>query len=515
MLASANNVPESQMPEKLKNYRLSKNDILLSAAEKKDKVRSYLFGTTYSTEKQNIHEMVYSFNNDLSERLGDAAKNTMDSNRKANLIADVLMTLMIILIFLIIIIYTRMLGEKNRNLETALDKATAANEAKSYFTSRMSHEIRTPMNAVLGYLTLADDADNDDAVRENVRRSRTAAVNLMNIVNDVLDYSAIENRKIQLVSEPFSINDVIREMQIVYSSIAEKKGVAFNVDRTDIIHDTLIGDRVHLTQILTNLLSNAIKFTPAGGSVSFCVSQKTDSSDADTADTTYTVKDTGIGMREEFIPHVFEAYEQQDASISNRYGGTGLGMFIVKSLTELMNGSVEVESRQNEGSTFTVRFSDLIGPDGAQTKSSFSDGPAVISEKEKLSQIHILIVEDNKMNSEIAQTILTKMGATVIPVFNGQEGVEAFEKAAPGTYDVILMDISMPVMDGYEATRRIRSSGKDDAAQIPIIAMTANAFSTDVEKAFAAGMDGHVSKPIDVDLMVDTICRLTDRRKEQ
>jgi Signal transduction histidine kinase len=498
MIAEGNDVSADKMPAEVSAFQLSAADKALSDTGKKEAARKYLFGSEYAQSKDTIKEMIRAFNADLASRLETVTAKTFKENKKMVMIFWIFFAAMLVLIMAIMHVYSASAIERNRRLEKALEKAEAANEAKSYFTSRMSHEIRTPLNAVLGFLAIASETGDPVRQKDSVEKSRTAAVHLMNIVNDVLDYSAIENNKLTLISKPFSIADAMQEMKVVYSALTENKNITYSVICEKMEYDIVSGDSMRTNQILNNLLSNAVKFTPENGSIELRAAQKNENGHILV---TYTVKDNGAGISKEFLPHIFEPYEQQTDTISPQFKGTGLGMSIVKTLVDMMGGVITVESRQGSGSLFTVEIpyerpsADILSASGSEkTEKPHKD----------LRGRHVLLVEDNIMNREIAETILSDAGADITDAVDGREALEIFRKSAPGEFDLVIMDIIMPEMDGYEATERIRSSGHADA-NLPIIAMTANAFASDIEKALASGMNGHIAKPIDRDAMFRTI----------
>jgi len=504
LLAESYGVPESQMPARVRALKLQSSEGALAPDAKREKAQAYLFGSEYAESKKNIRNMVGAFTTDLSARLANATAETLAVNQRSGRWAVAAITLLMLLILVLIYGYSRIVRLKNRALVHALEDAEAASSAKSYFTSRMSHEIRTPLNAVLGYLHIAQTADSGSQRDDAIEKSRVAANNLLGIVNDVLDLSAIESGRMQLSSEPYRVSSLLKDARIVYAGLAENRRLTLEIPEPELISDTLAGDRMRVGQLLTNLLSNAVKFTPAGGRVVLCVRQQ---QAGDTLETVYTVRDTGIGMSPEFLPHIFDAYEQEDASIHGRFGGTGLGMSIVKSLVDKMGGSIEVESEKGKGSVFTLTLCDP--PAELPAGQTLSDGAPqrAFREAGSLSGLRILLVEDNEMNIELAGFLLRRAGAAVTEAHNGREAVDAYCRAPEGAFSAVLMDIIMPEMDGYEATRRIRASGRADAGTLPIIAMSANAFTSDVRQALDAGMNAHTAKPIDMERLVETIRR--------
>ena len=506
LLAEINGISVSEMPQQLQDYKISDSDENMTSQEKRNKVKDYLLGPEYAKSKQDIRTMVENFRSDISIRMEEKASAALTANKKADNMATVLVTILMLVLIGAILFYTRQVSAKSKALVRALIDANSASEAKSYFTSRMSHEIRTPLNAVIGYLTLAKEADSLSDKNESIDNSRLAAQNLLNIVNDVLDLSAIENQKVKLAYQDYSISSMLADLNIVYDSMLTSGGLTMDVKAVDIEHDVLVGDQMRMNQILTNLVTNSIKFTPEGGSISVCAIQSKDPDDRPhIVHMRYMVSDTGIGMKSDFLPHIFEAYEQENGTMKHKYGGTGLGLYIVKTFTEMMGGTISVESAENKGTCFTLDFDCSFSDKTDVNDFKPAAGSNDYSNTKPLTGMHILLAEDNKMNSDIASRLITAAGADVTTADNGLAALEAFENSPNGNFDVILMDIQMPVMDGYEATAAIRSSSHADASEVPILAMTANAFASDVDNAIAAGMNGHIAKPFDVSTLMTTL----------
>ena len=363
----------------------------------------------------------------------------------------------------------------------------AASEAKSSFLSRMSHEIRTPLNAILGFTRLALQPEKQSRSTEYLQKISYSSELLLGIVNDVLDMSAIENQKLKLDNSPFKLSQVLRELQSLYSIQCREKNISFILNSEAFKHDILLGDSLRLQQILSNLLSNAVKFTATGGQITLDITQQ----QADSADQTIltmVVTDTGCGMSEQMLAQVFQPFEQEDGSTARKYGGSGLGLSIVKYLVELMGGSISVNSAKGKGSTFTVQLTLPYAEELAEKDSTTAE--------QNLHDLHLLLAEDNPLNQELCLELLKSRGISSDCAVNGKEALELFTNSAPGTYALILMDIQMPVLDGYQTTQAIRSSTHPQAQTIPIISLSADAFTEDIRRAYASGMNDHVSKPI-------------------
>ena len=385
-------------------------------------------------------------------------------------------------------------------LKDALETAHQASEAKGSFLSRMSHEIRTPLNAIIGYITVAQFPQADaEKIQHCLKNSELASKHLLEIINDVLDISAIESGHFKIAQEPFRMKELLEPTLAIFSGQAQSKQITFETELTSLEDTAVIGDQLRVSQILMNLLSNAVKFTPPGGRVSLRV-QQTHTSDTKIL-LKFEIQDTGIGMSEEYLSRIFQPFEQESAGTARQFGGTGLGLSITQNLTHLMHGSIEVRSKLNEGSCFTVSLPFLLAEKQPQEHRS-AELP-----KELLAKLRILLVEDNEMNREIAKAILTEAGLCIDTASDGAEAVQKVEEAPPGTYQCIFMDLQMPVLDGYEATRRIRHLAHPDAQSLPIIAVTADVFSEDVARALACGMNDYISKPIDYPRLVQALLR--------
>ena len=390
--------------------------------------------------------------------------------------------------------------ELNAKLQIAAENAESANRAKSAFLFNMSHDIRTPMNAIIGYADLASRHSDDPAkLKKYMENIQVCGQNLLILLNNVLDLARIENDKTEM---EYSVSDVEKDFRnciAMFQNQADSKGQTLTVT-THLLHPYIYADIPHLTEVCTNLVSNAVKYTGAGGTICCDVAQKPGEKEG-WCDTVITVADNGIGMSQEFQKHIFEPFERERTSTVSKVEGSGIGMGIVKKLVGLMGGTVEVESKIGVGSTFTVTIpSRIVSEEEVQAKREVN--PA---DKESLRGTRILLTEDNDLNAEIATELLQEEGCTVDRAKDGVECVDMLEKAADGTYQLILMDVQMPVMNGYDAAKKIRRMDEPQKAGIPIIAMTANAFSEDKQVALDAGMNDHVAKPINMSVLVPTL----------
>ena len=384
----------------------------------------------------------------------------------------------------------------------AAKKAEAANEAKTEFLQRMSHDIRTPINGICGMVNMADHyADDMEKQKEYRTKVKEASNLLLELVNDVLDMSKFESGEIVLEEVPFNLSKIFREVFVVIEQIAAEQNIRIVWEKKEITHRDLIGSAGYVKRVMMNILSNAVKYNRENGQIYIsCIEIPSEQPEMTTME--FVCRDTGIGMAEEFQKHIFEPFAQEHAGSHTRFSGTGLGMPISKKLIEKMGGTITFESAEGIGTTFVIRVPFKIDLD-ADKREEQKD----VSEN-SIKGLHILLAEDNELNMEIAEFVLQNEGADVTKAWNGQEAVELFRNSKPGEFNVILMDIMMPVMNGYEATKMIRSLDREDAKEIPIIAMTANAFTEDRIRAKEAGMDEHVAKPVDVELLVKVIHKL-------
>ena len=396
--------------------------------------------------------------------------------------------------------------EKDEKYKTELliaaKKAEAANKAKTEFLQRMSHDIRTPINGICGMVNMADHyADDMEKQKEYRTKVKEASNLLLELVNDVLDMSKLESGEIVLEEIPFNLSSIYREVFVVIEQVAAEQNLQIVWEKKEITHRDLIGSPRYVKRVMMNILSNAMKYNRENGHIYIsCI--EIPSGQPETTTMEFVCRDTGIGMAEEFQKHIFEPFAQEHAGSRTRFSGTGLGMPISKKLIEKMGGTITFESAEGIGTTFVIRVPFKIDLDV-----DIREEQADVSEK-SIKGLHILLAEDNELNMEIAEFVLQNEGAEVSKAWNGEETVELFRKSESGEFDAILMDIMMPVMNGYEATKMIRSLDREDAKVIPIIAMTANAFTEDRLRAKEAGMNEHIAKPFDVKLLVKIIHKL-------
>ena len=389
-------------------------------------------------------------------------------------------------------------------LLSAAKKAEAANEAKTEFLQRMSHDIRTPINGICGLVNMADHyADDMEKQTECRAKVKEASHLLLELVNEVLDMSKLESDEVVLEEIPFNLIRISREVFVVIVQMAAEQNIQIVWEKKAVTHWDLIGSPGHVKRVMMNILSNAVKYNRANGQI-YISCREIPSEQSEWTTIEFVCRDTGIGMTDEFQKHIFEPFAQEHTGSRTKYAGTGLGMAITKKLIEKMGGTITFESEEGTGTTFVIRVPFRIDTDRS--------GRSETEEKPEISirGLHILLAEDNELNMEIAEFMLQNEGADVVKAWNGREAVEIFRKSEPGEFDVILMDIMMPVMNGYEATKMIRSLEREDAKVIPVIAMTANAFTEDRLKAKEAGMDEHIAKPVDPKLLVKVIYESVD-----
>ena len=391
----------------------------------------------------------------------------------------------------------------------AAKKAEAANEAKTEFLQRMSHDIRTPINGICGMINVADHyADNMEKQTECRAKIKKTSHLLLELINEVLDMSKLESDEVVLEEIPFNLNSISEEILGVIEHMAAEQNIRIIWEEKEVTHWNLIGSPVHVKRILMNILSNAVKYNKENGYV-YISCREIPSKQTAMTTLEFVCRDTGIGMAEAFQKRIFEPFAQEHAGSRTKFAGTGLGMPITKKLVEKMGGTISFESKEGTGTTFVIRIPFQIDADMKDRTET--------EEKTKASiqGLHVLLAEDNELNMEIAEFVLQNEGTVVTKAWNGQEAVDIFRKSSPGEFDAILMDIMMPVMNGYEAAKMIRSLDREDAKVIPIIAMTANAFTEDKMRAKEAGMDEHIAKPVDGKLLVKVINELVKRNQRE
>ena len=397
-------------------------------------------------------------------------------------------------------------AELNRKLQEAADLANAANVAKTKFINNMSHDIRTPMNAIVGYTAIAMKQDSDAKTKECLDKINESSAHLLMLINDVLDISRIESDNVPIVLAPTDVRTIVDDALDVAEGAAAGRDLRFEVHRAPLDTPYVLIDATHVREALINVLGNAVKFTEDGGTIRFDAEYMPDVSVSQRIRVRYTIADNGIGMSEEFQEHLFEEFTQEDSGARTQYRGTGLGMAIVKRYMEAMGGSVEVHSKKGMGTTIVLELPLQLAdaPDEAPRE----DCPA---NRGELEGVHALLAEDNDLNAQVAQALLAEYGVRVTRAKDGLEAVELFEHEPAGSFDVILMDIMMPGMNGMNATKAIRALDRPDAKVVPIIAMTANAFSQDVQHCIDAGMNAHLAKPLDMEKVVSTIARCCNK----
>ena len=400
------------------------------------------------------------------------------------------------------------LSESREALKDALALAEEANKAKTTFLSNMSHEIRTPMNAIIGLNNIAmNDPEASDQAKEYLGKIDASARHLLNIINDILDMSRIESGRMTINHEEFSFREGLEQVNSIISGQCKDKGLNYECQIKGSVDDYFIGDIMKLKQILINILGNAVKFTPEGGKIRFVIEESTRLNGKATMK--FVISDTGIGISEEYMPHIFEAFTHEDSSSTNKYGSTGLGMPITKSIVELMNGHIEVESQKGRGSVFTV----TVTLDMSDRKSTRDEEKIELPDKKTggLKGKRVLLAEDVVINAEIIIMLLSMKEIETQLAENGKIAVEMFESHPEGYYDAILMDMRMPEMDGLEATKRIRAMDRPDAKTVPIIALTANAFDDDVQRSMQSGLNAHLSKPVEPEILFETLEALINK----
>ena len=396
--------------------------------------------------------------------------------------------------------HNKYLQEQFSLLEQQRLETQKANFAKTNFLRRMSHDIRTPINGIIGITEIAERHPEDFHLQKDwCQKVRTASQYLLELVNNVLDMSKLESGEIKLERQEFDLLKVLSEASEIIKIHGIEKGITYNIDMENVIHKNVIGSPKHFQQVFMNIAGNAVKYNREGGRVD--VTCKEISGNETSIEFAITCADTGCGMSEEFQKHLFEPFAQEHEGARTNYAGSGLGLAIAKNLIELQGGSISFTSKVGVGTTFYIRIPFEISHIEAATRKEIK--------LESIKGINILLVEDNELNMEIAEYLLKDKGAKVTKAWNGLEAINIFEKAAPGTFDIILMDVMMPVIGGLEPTRRIRKSKHADGKTVPIIAMTANAFQDDEERSLKAGMNAHITKPLDLNQLIQTIVEVT------
>ena len=410
---------------------------------------------------------------------------------------------------------------QDKNLRNALAAAEHANRAKTVFLNNMSHDIRTPMNAVIGFTALATThIDNKELVLDYLKKIHISGQHLLSLINDVLDMSRIENGSVRIEYTVVHLPDILHDLKTIIQESVHSKQQKLYIDTQDVLHEDIITDKLRLTQVLLNISSNAVKFTPVGGTVKIRVSEKPCRRDGYTT-VVFSVKDNGIGMSPEFREQVFDSFTREHTVTENGIGGTGLGMAITKNIVDMLGGTIQVESEVGRGTEFTVMLECEISGTTVKEEPDPEKREPLKNEKQKIrAEIQrryegkkVLLVEDNELNREIATAIMEEIGLDVDCVEDGADAVNIMSSAEGRKYDLIFMDIQMPKMDGYTATREIRTLNDPKCANIPIIAMTANAFEEDRKKAIKAGMNAHIAKPISADIILENLERMRQNRK--
>ena len=403
--------------------------------------------------------------------------------------------------------------EQDRILRNALSSAEHANRAKTAFLNNMSHDIRTPMNAIIGFTSLAaEHLDDREIIRDYLEKISTSGKHLLSLINDVLDMSRIESGSVKIEKTNVYLPDVLEDLKTIILESVHAKQQKLLIKQQDVVHEDIITDKLRLTQVLLNIISNAVKFTPVGGTIHILVEEKA-SQKAGYAVYSFCIKDNGIGMSKEFQEHVFDSFARERTVTESGITGTGLGMAITKNIVDLMGGTIHLTSKQGEGSEFIVTLECELADKTVQDKQSSC--PKAEKKHLDYSGKKVLLVEDNELNREIATEILKSLGLKVDYAADGMEAVEIMSSEAGNQYDMIFMDIQMPKMDGYTATREIRTLNDSKKANIPIIAMTANAFDEDRKKAIKAGMNGHIAKPIDVNVILQNLDRIFGQKGDE
>lgn len=417
----------------------------------------------------------------------------------------VIMLVYVIICSLIAIIYFSAEKKKMEALEKAKESADAANRAKTIFLLNMSHDIRTPLNGIIGLLKIdKEHFDDKELVKSNHDKMLVSADHLLSLINDVLQMSKLEDGTVELEHQIFSLKELLQEIGTIIQPRTVEKGVTFEIGSQELPVSYVYGSPMHLRQIFLNVYGNCVKYNKTGGSLR--TSLKCIGRENGIVTYQWCISDTGIGMSEEFLKHIFEPFVQEKINSRSNYQGTGLGMSIVKRLLDRMNGTIEITSKEEIGTKFLITIPFEVAEEPMEIIEKKD------AEEDSIQDLKLLLVEDNELNAEIAETILTDQGAKITLVSDGLQAVNIFRNNEPGTFDAILMDIMMPIMDGLTATKTIRALDRADAKTIPIMAMTANAFKEDEQKCLAAGMNAHLAKPLNIGEVISTIARLCDKK---
>ena len=477
-----------------------------------DQIEYYYCLTTLSSSDMTLMLLI------PAEYVAASTMNIMNSTIRVVIIIMMLMVVLIVLALISIIKVQRssqlvkIEQKKNEELnklrlaaEEAMIAAESASKAKSTFLSNMSHDIRTPMNAIIGFTNIGLKQNPTPELKNCLEKISNSSEHLLTLINDVLDISRIESGKIKYTPLPIDIREVTDTVLNIMHGFLSNRNINFRTRRTRIETPYVLADAVRIREVLVNILGNAVKFTDDGGSIIFEMNYHPWEDDKHIV-VCYRISDTGVGMSEEFVEHIFDEFSQEENSARTQYKGTGLGMAITKRYVDLMGGTISVESKKNEGSTFTIEIPFELTDESEVRKQG------IPASKADLTGVKILMAEDNELNAEIAMVQLEEAGIQVTRASDGKEVVKIFAENPPGTFDIILMDVMMPEMNGYEATKAIRSmNNRHDDSNIPIIAMTANAFAEDVQASLDAGMNGHIAKPINIDELIKAIARNVNR----
>ena len=477
-----------------------------------DQIEYYYCLTTLSSSDMTLMLLI------PAEYVAASTMNIMNSTIRVVIIIMMLMVVLIVLALISIIKVQRssqlvkIEQKSNEELnklrlvaEEAMIAAESASKAKSTFLSNMSHDIRTPMNAIIGFTNIGLKQNPTPELKNCLEKISNSSEHLLTLINDVLDISRIESGKIKYTPLPIDIREVTDTVLNIMHGFLSNRNINFRTRRTRIETPYVLADAVRIREVLVNILGNAVKFTDDGGSIIFEMNYHPWEDDKHIV-VCYRISDTGVGMSEEFVEHIFDEFSQEENSARTQYKGTGLGMAITKRYVDLMGGTISVESKKNEGSTFTIEIPFELTDESEVRKQG------IPASKADLTGVKILMAEDNELNAEIAMVQLEEAGIQVTRASDGKEVVKIFAENPPGTFDIILMDVMMPEMNGYEATKAIRSmNNRHDDSNIPIIAMTANAFAEDVQASLDAGMNGHIAKPINIDELIKAIARNVNR----